>query len=362
MQNVLIVKNDELFLNTMSDRLALNDSVSFLERIGHNIPTGFFDLEVYKSLNGQQAIKILGQYPIDIVITDLKMPKINGFELILHMNNHYPNTPIIVLTDIAPITMNKYLCEDGISHYIERPFSLELIKKSIVEVLILKLLNPDHCVYSGISISSLMQLISTAKMTYTIYIKESENIGRLYMLYGKLIGAETKNNKGEDAVYEMFGWKKPMLLLEPSCNNAEETIKVSLMQILKKSLKALHGLDKISSDKLLKQETPQGEKSQQVKSLYRKLAKRFHPDLNADFSEEMKNYWLLITDAYNKGEVENLKILSLITSNLFKESTRLHTENSEDQQEPVEDQQFEETRKLEEQEPEKHSEEISEAD
>ena len=101
MQNVLIVKNDELFLSTMQEQLIINEDISFLDRLGRSIPTGFFDLEVYTCTNGQQAIKMLGQYPIDIVITDLNMPKINGFDLIIHMNTHFPTTPIIVMADIS---------------------------------------------------------------------------------------------------------------------------------------------------------------------------------------------------------------------------------------------------------------------
>ncbi|MBN2459981.1 MAG: response regulator [Candidatus Cloacimonetes bacterium] len=318
MQNILVVKNDELFLNTVSERLILSDNVSFLDRLGHSIPDGFFDLEIYKASNGQQAIKTLNQYPIDIVITDLKMPKVNGFDLIIHMNNHFPNTPIIVMADIAPISICKILNQDGISHYIERPFSIEAIKKSVLEVLIVKLLNPEQSIYSNISLASLMQLISTSKMTYTIYTKSNNKVGRIYFLYGKLISAETEKNIGEDAIYELLGWKDPIILLEPTCNDVEETIKVSLIQILKKSIRALSGFGKIDSSKLLKQDSlPPAEKSSELKKIYRQLAKRFHPDLNDDFTEEVKNYWLLIMNAYNNGELENLKILSLITSSIF---------------------------------------------
>jgi len=322
MQNILVVKNDDLFLNTISERLVLNDNVSFLDRLGHSIPEGFFELEVYKATNGQQAIKTLGQYPIDIVITDLKMPKINGLELIVYMNGHFPNTPIIVMTDIAPISMNKVLDQDGISHYIERPFSIEAIKKSVMEVLIVKLLNPEKEVYSSISVTSIMQLITTSKLTYTVYLKFGERVGRIYFLYGKLIGAETERNTGEDAIYELLGWKNPIILLEPTCNNVDDSIKVSLVHILKKSIKALHGFGTIDSSKLLKRSAlPPNEKSTELKRLYRSLAKKFHPDQNDYFTEEIKDYWLLIMNAYNKGEIENLKILSLITSSLTESKT-----------------------------------------
>ena len=58
--------------------------------------------------------------------------------------------------------------------------------------------------------------------------------------------------------------------------------------------------------------------SAELKKLYRQLAKQFHPDVNPDEWDEKKNFWLRIKEAYQNGDLKEMKTLALL-ANDFKE-------------------------------------------
>jgi CheY-like chemotaxis protein len=49
-------------------------------------------------LCGKEAVQILDATGVDLVVTDLRMPKMDGFELLAHMSGNYPDIPVIVMT------------------------------------------------------------------------------------------------------------------------------------------------------------------------------------------------------------------------------------------------------------------------
>src|SRR3984893_10014391 len=60
-------------------------------------------LHVYTSATTEQALEILDQYPVDIVVTDLKIPEIGGLELIKRIRAGNPQVSIMVLTQYGTI-------------------------------------------------------------------------------------------------------------------------------------------------------------------------------------------------------------------------------------------------------------------
>jgi CheY-like chemotaxis protein len=71
-----------------------------LERDGHL---------VLAAANGAEAVKILEETTVDIVITDVLMPTMDGYELITHLRRKHPNTRIIAMSGGAIASANHYL-------------------------------------------------------------------------------------------------------------------------------------------------------------------------------------------------------------------------------------------------------------
>jgi alpha-L-arabinofuranosidase len=63
----------------------------------------------------------------------------------------------------------------------------------------------------------------------------------------------------------------------------------------------------------------------ELKKLYRKLAKKFHPDVNPHEWDERKNFWLRIKDAYQNGDLQEMKTLALLANDFQDQNPEIST-------------------------------------
>jgi len=85
-----------------------------------------FAMEGYEALNasdGQEAIALLEERYIDLVITDLKMPKVSGMELLQHIKRRWENIPVIIITAHGDITEAVAPCSTGPSNSSPSPWT-----------------------------------------------------------------------------------------------------------------------------------------------------------------------------------------------------------------------------------------------
>jgi two-component system, response regulator, stage 0 sporulation protein F len=91
---------------------------------------------VYTADSGYDGLKQLSEHPeISIVLSDMKMPKMNGLEFINQARQDFPNILYIILTgfDITEEIMNA-LSQNIIHNYFRKPYDIMLIEAAIREV------------------------------------------------------------------------------------------------------------------------------------------------------------------------------------------------------------------------------------
>ena len=87
-----------------------------------------------------EAVKLLKSSPvIDLVITDLSMPKMDGFELVAYMNRNYPKIPVIMMTAFGTPKIEEIIQEMGIYRYLEKPLDINMIANTILNALAIKI-------------------------------------------------------------------------------------------------------------------------------------------------------------------------------------------------------------------------------
>ncbi len=82
----------------------------------------------------EQAIEILDQYPIDLVITDLRVPQIGGLELLKRVRESYAQTAVIVLTQYGTIESAVEATRMGAADYVTKPFHVPELRGKIDRV------------------------------------------------------------------------------------------------------------------------------------------------------------------------------------------------------------------------------------
>jgi DNA-binding NtrC family response regulator len=82
-------------------------------------------LQVYAAATTEEAMEILDQYPIDIVVTDLQVPQIGGLELLKRTHANNTETAVIVLTQYGTIATAIEATRLGATDYVTKPFHVE---------------------------------------------------------------------------------------------------------------------------------------------------------------------------------------------------------------------------------------------
>lgn len=117
MHNILIIEDD------FRMRLLVKE---LLEKEGYAVTAAG---------DGQEAVSILSKYSFDILLTDLKMPGLDGMDILTASKEANPDTPVIVMTAYATIDSAVKAMKNGAYDYIQKPFDpdelLLMVKRAI---------------------------------------------------------------------------------------------------------------------------------------------------------------------------------------------------------------------------------------
>ena len=91
--------------------------------------------EVSSAANGREALQILQSNKIAVVITDLKMPDMDGMELLTHISERYPEIPVVMITAHGTVATAVEALKKGALDYITKPFELDDLKNIICKAI-----------------------------------------------------------------------------------------------------------------------------------------------------------------------------------------------------------------------------------
>ena len=218
MKNVLIVDDEKVFLLSLSDGLK-----SYSD-----------EFNVLIAFNGKEAVKILNSTKIDLVVTDLKMPEMDGFQLLAYLTRHFPDIPTIVMTAFGTPDMEGKLLTMGATQYLEKPLDFDVLADNIRQH-VARDDSQGHI--KGITLGTFLQFLEMEGKTCTLTVTSNECIGRLYFLEGELINAKTETSEGEQAAHEIIAWDETEIKINYSCKNKTKTISSPLSFVLMESCK-----------------------------------------------------------------------------------------------------------------------------
>ena len=115
----------------MKKILVVDDEKTFRESLVSALEASDDQFYILNARNGEKAVELLESETFDLVITDLKMPEMDGFELLAFMNSHFPSTPVVVMSAFgsaatmakisvfSPLSfMNTFLFTYTLMHYL----------------------------------------------------------------------------------------------------------------------------------------------------------------------------------------------------------------------------------------------------
>ncbi|GEQ86298.1 sigma-54-dependent Fis family transcriptional regulator [Patiriisocius marinistellae] len=172
--------------------LIVDDDINILELLQRHLQS--WNYHTYKAVSVKEAVQILRDTKIDLLITDLKMPEIDGSELIKFVEENYPNLPKLVVTGYPSVQDSLKAIKSGVVAYLTKPFTKDELKqaidkslgniekpKSSNEINISEVKNKPYGEIIGVSekINDVIQIIERVKNNKaTIFIKGESGTGK----------------------------------------------------------------------------------------------------------------------------------------------------------------------------------------
>lgn len=219
-KNILIVDDDREML------LALR------EGLGRYQDT----FTVKMASDGREAVQVLETAAVSLVVTDLKMPHMDGFELLAHVMQHYPEIPVIIITGYSTSELERLALEGGAVGYIAKPFLIENLAHQILTTLRKESEGGTlHSVSSGI----FLQLMEMEQKTCTIRLENKQNgrKGVLFFSKGELFDARVKDIHGKAAAYDIFAWDEVNLTIQNGCALKKNLIRQDIQSLMLESMR-----------------------------------------------------------------------------------------------------------------------------
>jgi DNA-binding NtrC family response regulator len=123
--------------NRKTSILVLDDEPIVLKRLRPALEKAGYEVEVF-SRSSEASERIKGKN-FDIVITDLKMPGLDGMKFLTMVKDRSPKTEVVVITGFATMETAKESFQKGVFDFLAKPFQLgeirEIVEKAEAKVL-----------------------------------------------------------------------------------------------------------------------------------------------------------------------------------------------------------------------------------
>ncbi len=212
MKTILIADDEKPFLLSLIDGLEVNND----------------EYKIVTADNGREAVEILRSMPIDLLVTDLKMPEMNGFEILAWTSRQQPQLPVIVMSAFGTPEIEARLEKMDTLQFLDKPLDLQKLKEGISN----GLNAGGKSFIRGITLATFLQLMKVEKKNCTLKVINTDCNAYLYVRQGELIDAELDDISGIDAANEIVTWSDSEIEMDGVCRRQEDVINLSLEHLL----------------------------------------------------------------------------------------------------------------------------------
>lgn len=174
----------------MAKVLVVDDDKDILWTLEEELSSYGFDVKTANS--GEEALNLLENEPVDYLVIDLKMPDMNGIDLLLKAKEKYPDIKVVVITAYGSEEVREDVMKKGAIKYLEKPFGVDELIKAIEE---------EREESQKWELTEVLQLIALEGKSADI---EVEGKGIIHMREGEVVNASYNDLEGEEAFYKIL--------------------------------------------------------------------------------------------------------------------------------------------------------------
>ena len=221
--------------------LILDDEQAFLELCQELLVTLPSQPEIRTASSGAHAMALLASEPFSLLMTDLKMPGMDGFQVLTIVRRKFPTLRTMVMTSAVDEQFRNRAYALGIDLYLEKPKSAQEIKL-FIECIESMLEREAQGGFRGVQSKTLLDLIQiecSSQASCVLKISNGPVEAKIWIQNGELIDATLGDLAGEDAFKRVLGWKSGNFETLPAEPDRPRTIHASYQGLLLDSAQTL---------------------------------------------------------------------------------------------------------------------------
>lgn len=197
--------------------------------------------EIHTADTGMRAIALLESEPFKLLLVDLRMPTMDGFQVLAIVRRRFPALRVVVMTGADDEQFRARAYAMGIDLYLEKPKTgKEII--NFVDCIESMLEREDRGGFRGVQSKTLVDIIQLECLTQSsiiLRVQSAAGEGRFWIQKGEIIDAATGELLGKEAFIEMLRWKAGSFEILPSEAPRPRTIFQSYENLLMESAQSL---------------------------------------------------------------------------------------------------------------------------
>ena len=135
MEQACILEDSNVMTAGEKSILLADDEKIFLLSVSEGLRMYMKSVNIYTADNGRSALDILKSCPIDLLVTDLNMPEMDGFGLLERKYAEFPDTKVLVFTACILPGYREMLKNYGVLDVLEKPLSFEELRSKVEHAL-----------------------------------------------------------------------------------------------------------------------------------------------------------------------------------------------------------------------------------
>jgi len=194
--------------------------------------------EILTANTGKRALSLLESEPVRLLICDLKMPRIDGLQILSIVRRRYPDLRTVVLSGLEDEEFRSRAYALGVDLFWIK-IEMQRNSKLFIECLESLLGRDDEPGFRGIQSKSLVDIIQMeclSRSSTVLRITRGPLVAKLWIQDGELIDAEAEGARGEAAFRRVLSWKSGTFENLPAEPDRERTITKPVNALLLESV------------------------------------------------------------------------------------------------------------------------------
>ncbi|TSA41818.1 MAG: response regulator [Verrucomicrobiales bacterium] len=226
----------EMRLPRQNKVLLVDDSMAFLETVGETfemLSAGSW--EIHKASAADQALSILQQHRIELVVLDISMPMLDGVQLLGVIHRRHSEVKKVVLTGNATDTHRATCLAGGAELFLEKPITpagFATVFNLLNDLFVWSQREGFSGTLRQVGLTDVIQIECLRRNSCILEVHNSEKHGAIYIESGEIVHAIGAGLEGEQALYRLLSMQNGEFRLQPFKNSARRTIHCSWENLL----------------------------------------------------------------------------------------------------------------------------------